>query len=1517
MTNTWYLLADLDAFFASCEMLDHPEYRGKPVIVGGLPDDPRSVVSTASYEARKYGVHSAMSTKIAKRLCPDGIYVRGNMKRYSELSNQVMNIYREFSPDVEQMSIDEAFIDLTGTEKLFGPPEETALKIKAKVLEETGLTVSCGLSRQKYYAKIAAGLSKPDGFYFVKPGTEQELMLRLPLKDVWGIGDKTQAVLKNHHLQTTKDIFDKPLDYLEYVVGKNTASYLYNILRGNAEGTFTSKTVTHSISEETTFPVDITNTEIAKDMLLNLCQSVYFRLLASKETSKTVFIKIRYEDFETVSMRTTLYSNIATLDQFFETVSRLFDSKYERGRGIRLLGAGLDNVTKEGEIIEQSLFEDENLKKKAVEKAILNYSQKHPGVKIQKARTLIKPKDFCLAAVFALSLFLSFLNPAKVFAKENTSEIKAAGTLNSTIEEEDEEENTIFDINLKDDNVHFSFEGYWKAVFDAGVYSLFPRNGKTLVKPDPFLFKQEVDLDFSMELFKKWYVNASFADNFKENTIAFGYHNGEIVKNAMISNRNIVFPNTYSMEKLGISAGGGKNQAPGAIVNLLGQRFFADAMIRYDMVLEKQALFYGKKRINETKIQFSAFEEGRFFTLPDETYFSRIQDIFIEEAEGDFKASDGKNYRKLTPGTWLFDANQKIIILPSSEKILRTGDGKTLSPVKNILVSFSKENASDALTLLNFLLDADARIQDIQGSPFSEFSSKKADYEKTIDGKPALLLRSDSELSPFEICSVFNGGSETFEAEQSGYTAEKVYFIREDFSPARNDYFSEKEYLFSARTDLQKDFSSAKNRFPFFKDIYTNFDKSENDEALLIRTVTESPLYSIGTKASRNSIKVYINGFPLSSKDFSFSESTGVITINKSVSDSDRVFITWNEDSTSYDGGSLATAAGFGFNFTENLTGDTSFTGAFPFSKNGSFESDSKNITGSFGFTYTKDNLILYTANGYENKGKENSFQNKNGVQWKKEGDLIPYFIKNPDTSLDTHLKVYDQNLVFESTAKEKAVVFFADTQSDVHFTTGESLFVDRASYSVKTAEPLFKVISLEESYTHNGTESAKTNRAGLNFNGIKFPFLAEGKTVFENSGSSISQKNTANVKIGKDWENLGIIFSADTLLGQSVKNQIQLRNFGENYVFAGRGQISKGQEDASLRENSLKGSLETKLFIVKPKVTFSSKETYRNQGITSKDHLTSMDFSLPFDLGKQKISLSWNKSLSQKDSLLPGGDYKSDIEDHWDFLSKSTWFFKTAPIYDSFSEEINAFTKDSKMTSSMYTSLYSASWNRKLFNSLPDFFVPCRANLSFERDVKYTGTVSDYYQIKGTVQNQYFNLFGKDSVKPLFTWYSQDEGSTSFSHTFGFPRNGSSFIYQLSALSQNLFYITKTSSLKTAAEYSIDTNSSWKTAFTFMHQHNSNGKMTASLVKIFYPYFLKEGELLVTQLWSLNGKLNVNTSGENKDFLCQTYTLTHESKARIKKIFTLGSTQAVEASVVKNRFALDVKASLEGKIEF
>ncbi|MFC2280755.1 MAG: DNA polymerase IV, partial [Treponema socranskii subsp. buccale] len=227
-----FLHVDIDAFFASVEQLDNPALRGKPVIVGGLPGERRAVVSTASYEARVYGVHSAMPVAEAYRLCPSGIYLHGRHERYHEVSARIMDIFREYSPDVEQISIDEAFIDLTGTELLFGDPEQTALRLKKEVRDTTGLTVSVGLASTKYIAKLASEMSKPDGFFEVKPGDEERFMLSLPLKKIWGIGHKTLSRINQAGIFTARDLREKSEELLCVLFGKAAGNFLYNVVRG-------------------------------------------------------------------------------------------------------------------------------------------------------------------------------------------------------------------------------------------------------------------------------------------------------------------------------------------------------------------------------------------------------------------------------------------------------------------------------------------------------------------------------------------------------------------------------------------------------------------------------------------------------------------------------------------------------------------------------------------------------------------------------------------------------------------------------------------------------------------------------------------------------------------------------------------------------------------------------------------------------------------------------------------------------------------------------------------------------------------------------------------------------------------------------------------------------------------------------------------------------------------------------------------------------------------------------------
>jgi DNA polymerase-4 len=381
-----FIHADLDAFYASVEQLDHPEIKGKPVIVGGLPGDRRSVVAAASYEARRFGVHSAMPIVQAVKLCPGGVYLRGNMPRYREKSGEIMTIFADFSPSVQQLSIDEAFIDITGMEGLFGPPQLVAQKVKERVSRETGLTVSVGVSSNKYLAKIASGMSKPDGLYIVPVGGEEQFMRALPVGKIWGAGTKTQEIFAKHGLKTCEDIYKLSLDALTALFGKAFGLFLYRAVRGEAAANFDEGRGSHSISAEQTFPFDLHDEFAIETVLFDLCQTLMWRLLDSQWQTRTVSVKIRYEDFTTEGARESSQKYITTLNNLYDRLLGLFRKKYQKGRGVRLLGAGLLNLEKGG-IRQGDLFDNKTEKAQKLEKTILEINKKFPDAALYRART--------------------------------------------------------------------------------------------------------------------------------------------------------------------------------------------------------------------------------------------------------------------------------------------------------------------------------------------------------------------------------------------------------------------------------------------------------------------------------------------------------------------------------------------------------------------------------------------------------------------------------------------------------------------------------------------------------------------------------------------------------------------------------------------------------------------------------------------------------------------------------------------------------------------------------------------------------------------------------------------------------------------------------------------------------------------------------------------------------------------------------------------------------------------------
>ena len=383
-----FIHADLDAFYASVEQLDHPEYRNRPVIVGGLPGDRRSVVSTASYEARKFGVHSAMPLVHAVKLCPDGIYLRGNMERYQEKSSEIMNIFRDFTSDFQQLSVDEAFLDISGMEGIFGKPELQAKKLKDRVRNETGLTVSVGIAPNKYIAKIASGILKPDGLCEIKPGEEEKFMRSLPVAKIWGAGNKTQELFARHNLKTCDEIYRLSVSSLESIFGKSFGNFLYQAVRGQGAQSFDSSRGTHSMSAERTFPYDLYDEFEIETVILDICQTLTWRLLNQSWKSRTVSVKIRYEDFSTEICRKTYSTPVSSMNDLYEKILSVFRGKYQKGRGIRLIGVGLMNL-ETGDARQADLFDAKSDRERLLEKSILEINQKFPKAALKRGRSMV------------------------------------------------------------------------------------------------------------------------------------------------------------------------------------------------------------------------------------------------------------------------------------------------------------------------------------------------------------------------------------------------------------------------------------------------------------------------------------------------------------------------------------------------------------------------------------------------------------------------------------------------------------------------------------------------------------------------------------------------------------------------------------------------------------------------------------------------------------------------------------------------------------------------------------------------------------------------------------------------------------------------------------------------------------------------------------------------------------------------------------------------------------------------
>ena len=379
---------DMDAFYASIEQIDNPELQGKAVIVGGT--SVRGVVSACSYEARVYGVHSAMPIFQARKLCPEGSFLPVRMTRYLEMSRFIMEILREFSPTIQQISIDEGFLDMTGTELLLGSPEFAATRLKQKVHEKTGLTISIGIGSSKFIAKMASAHGKPNGLLRVLPGKEIAFLDSCTIREIWGIGKKAAASLADKGITSVKKLRSFDEDTLRKLFGTSAGTYYYNASRGIDPGIFSEAPKSRSISNETTLHTDESDSELIRQIVFDLSHQVYFRTLTEGIIGKTAYIKIKYADFSSVSSQKTYEQPFLSAEELFHSAWDLFSIRWNK-KPLRLLGVGIGSIVKRNSPMQTELFETVYSKKHDLEKAI--HSMKASGMHLIKASTLMHQID--------------------------------------------------------------------------------------------------------------------------------------------------------------------------------------------------------------------------------------------------------------------------------------------------------------------------------------------------------------------------------------------------------------------------------------------------------------------------------------------------------------------------------------------------------------------------------------------------------------------------------------------------------------------------------------------------------------------------------------------------------------------------------------------------------------------------------------------------------------------------------------------------------------------------------------------------------------------------------------------------------------------------------------------------------------------------------------------------------------------------------------------------------------------
>jgi DNA polymerase-4 len=365
---------DLDAFFVSVEQALNPELKGKPVIVGGDPAR-RGVVASASYEARPFGIHAGMPLSKARRLCPQIIFIRANFARYREASNKFMEILGDFSPDIEPLGFDEAYLDVTGYEGPYGSPRKLALAIKERINKEIDIRASVGIGTCKVVAKIASALCKPDGLLEIAPGEEQAFLNPLPIAKLPGVGEKTEQSLKEMGITTIGALASLPLDTIKRRFGA-TGAVLYSYARGIDDREVEAPGEAKSISQELTFARDTSDCNFLEATLHNLCQEVCQELRSQNKRTKCVAIKLRYANFKTITRQVTLQEASDVTRVIFATAQQLLSKAMaQQEKPIRLIGIRISSLV--GEEKQLPMFDSKIKKPERLDKAVDKIRQKY------------------------------------------------------------------------------------------------------------------------------------------------------------------------------------------------------------------------------------------------------------------------------------------------------------------------------------------------------------------------------------------------------------------------------------------------------------------------------------------------------------------------------------------------------------------------------------------------------------------------------------------------------------------------------------------------------------------------------------------------------------------------------------------------------------------------------------------------------------------------------------------------------------------------------------------------------------------------------------------------------------------------------------------------------------------------------------------------------------------------------------------------------------------------------------